>query len=294
MKHKNRLLGLVYALILLGFTAYVLLDTFSIARVYQKVEPTAEPATVQPMDPVITDSSYQDDHIQINLTEQRIHDTAVYIANIWVDDPSYLKTALAQDSYGRNIKEKTSEMAQNHNAILAVNGDYYGAREQGYVLRNGILYRSEASQDREALVIGKDGSFKIIKEAQVSAEQLEQEGAAQVLSFGPALVTDGQVSVDEHSEVGQATYSNPRTAIAQVSENHYLMVVSDGRTSRSEGLSLYQLAHILKDFGARTAYNLDGGGSSTMWFNGQIINEPVNHGSKISERRVSDIVYIGY
>lgn len=294
MKHKKRLFGLAYALCLLGFTAYVLLDTFSIARVYQKVEPSSETAAAYPMDPVITDSSYQDDHIQINITEQRLHDTAVYIANIWVSDPSYLKTALAQDSYGRNVKEKTSEMAQNHNAILAINGDYYGARDQGYVLRNGILYRSEGGRDREALVIGKDGSFKIIREETVSARQLEQEEASQVLSFGPALVMDGQVTVDEHSEVGQATYSNPRTAIAQVSESHYLMVVSDGRTSRSEGLSLYQLAHILKDLGARTAYNLDGGGSSTMWFNGQVINEPVNHGSKISERSVSDIVYIGY
>ena len=293
MKQKHRLFGLVYILCLLGFTAYVLLDTFAITRVYQKVAPT-EPPVLQPMAPVITDCSYQDEQIQINLTEQRIHDTAVYIANIWITDPSYLKTALAQDSYGRNIKEKTSQMAESHNAILAVNGDYYGAREEGYVLRNGTLYRTAPSHDREALVIGKDGSFKIIEEGQVSAEQLEQEGAAQVLSFGPALVMDGVVSVDEHSEVGQATYSNPRTAIAQVSENHYLMVVSDGRTSRSEGLSLFQLAHLLQDLGAQTAYNLDGGGSSTMVFNGRIINEPVNRGSKISERSVSDIVYIGY
>ena len=72
------------------------------------------------------------------------------------------------------------------------------------------------------------------------------------------------------------------------------MVVSDGRTDRSAGLTLYQLAGFLQSLGATTAYNLDGGGSSTMYFNGRVINEPVNHGSTVSERSISDIVYIGY
>ena len=79
-----------------------------------------------------------------------------------------------------------------------------------------------------------------------------------------------------------------------VDELHYLMVVSDGRTDRSDGLTLYQLAEFLQSLGATTAYNLDGGGSSTMYFNGRVVNEPVNHGSTVSERSVSDIVYIGY
>ena len=64
--------------------------------------------------------------------------------------------------------------------------------------------------------------------------------------------------------------------------------------SESEGLSLYQLAEVMKSYGAKTAYNLDGGGSSTLYFNGQVINKPTTGGNKISERAVSDIVYIGY
>lgn len=93
---------------------------------------------------------------------------------------------------------------------------------------------------------------------------------------------------------GQAMASNPRTAIGIIDENHYIIVVSDGRTSESEGLSLYQLAEVMKSYGAKTAYNLDGGGSSTLYFNGQVINKPTTGGNKISERAVSDIVYIGY
>ena len=87
--------------------------------------------------------------------------------------------------------------------------------------------------------------------------------------------------------------SNPRTAIGEISPLHYVFVVSDGRTSESAGLSLYELATVMKDLGCEVAYNLDGGGSSTMYFNGQVINNPTN-GTSSGERSVSDIVYIGY
>ena len=73
-----------------------------------------------------------------------------------------------------------------------------------------------------------------------------------------------------------------------------MFVVSDGRTSESEGLSLYELATFMQSLGVTTAYNLDGGGSSTIYFNGQVINNPTTNGNSISERKVSDIVYIGY
>ena len=114
-----------------------------------------------------------------------------------------------------------------------------------------------------------------------------------LLAFGPSLVENGEITVDTNSEVGQSMASNPRTAIGIIDENHYIIVVSDGRTSESEGLSLYQLAEVMKSYGVKTAYNLDGGGSSTLYFNGQVINKPTTNGT-ISERAVSDIVYIGY
>ena len=88
--------------------------------------------------------------------------------------------------------------------------------------------------------------------------------------------------------------SNPRTAIGIIDDSHYVFVVSDGRTNSSEGLTLYELAEFMQSIGAKTAYNLDGGGSSTMYFNGEVVNNPTSNGNKISERGVSDIVYIGY
>lgn len=295
MQRKRYLWSAIYALILALFTLYVLLDTFTISREMMQVPtaPSAPPVT-PPQQVQITDTSYSDGNISITITEIRQHDTQIYVADIQLKDPAYLRTALAKDTYGRNIKEKTSEMASDHGAILAINGDYYGSREKGYVLRNGVLYRTDADRDREDLVIYDDGGFGIISEKNVTAQNLQSNGAQQIFSFGPALLLGGQILVDEDTEVDQATNSNPRTAIAIVDDLHYLFVVSDGRTDRSEGLSLYELAQFLQSQGAKTAYNLDGGGSSTMWFHGKVINEPVNHSNTVSERSVSDIVYIGY
>jgi exopolysaccharide biosynthesis protein len=221
----------------------------------------------------------------------------VHVAEVSADSAEYLKTAFAQGSYGKNVTATTSATAESVNAILAINGDYYGAREKGYVIRNGKLYRSTAVSGQEDLVIYEDGSFGIINESEVTAEQLIAKGAVQTLSFGPALIENGSVAVDSDDEVGRAMASNPRTAIGIKSDGTYVFVVSDGRTDESEGLSLLQLAEFMKTLGVRTAYNLDGGGSSTMVFNGSVVNTPTGGGignGSGSERKVSDIVYIGY
>ena len=242
---------------------------------------------------VSTSDTYSDGNISVTLKEYRQNDTTIYVADVELSSSSYLKTALAQGSYGRNVTATTSEIAESVNAVLAVNGDFYGAQEKGYVIRNGKLYRDTAIDNQEDLVIYKDGSFGIINESEVTAQELINNGAVQTLSFGPALLQNGSIAVTSDEEVGKAMASNPRTAIGIIDENHYVFVVSDGRTSESEGLSLSELAQFMKSLGVKTAYNLDGGGSSTMYFNGSVVNNPTTGGSKTKERSVSDIVYIG-
>ena len=255
--------------------------------------PTQNVGSLTDQSPVSTATSYQDENITITLTQYREYDTSIYVADIMLSSPEYLQTALAQNAYGKNVTEKTSEMAAENGAILAINGDYYGSQESGYVLRNGVLYREIAERGQEDLVIYEDGSFEIITEDEVTAQELLERGAVQILSFGPALVTDGEISVSTGEEVGKAKSSNPRTAIGMIDDLHYVFVVSDGRTDESEGLTLYQLAEFMSELGAETAYNLDGGGSSSMVFNGNVINNPTTNGNRIKERSVSDIVYIG-
>ena len=291
----------VLGLLLTGSFSYSMLKTFVLAETISTVATTstssnAAAASQAAKTATVTDSSYKDDNISINLTETTVNNTQVYVADVTVSSSDYLKTAFAQNAYGTNVTAKTSVTAADNNAILAVNGDYYGANSTGYVIRNGVVYRDTVREDSSNgdLAIYKDGSFKVIYEDQISAEQLVNDGVVNLLAFGPALVENGEITVDTNTEVGQAMASNPRTAIGIIDENHYIIVVSDGRTSESEGLSLYQLAEVMKSYGAKTAYNLDGGGSSTLYFNGQVINKPTTGGNKISERAVSDIVYIGY
>ena len=235
---------------------------------------------------------YSDSNTSITLKRYRAYDSDIYVADITVSDASALKTALANNTYGRNITDTTSDMADENNAVLAINGDYYGARQSGYVIRNSKLYRN-TSGDRDALVIQKNGEFKFVSESETSAEQLLQSGALQVFSFGPVLLNNSEISVGENEEVGMAMASNPRTAVGYLGNNHYVFVVSDGRTSESAGLSLYELASFMKEIGVVDAYNLDGGGSSTMVFKGEIINNPTTNGHSNQERAVSDIIYIG-
>ena len=274
---------------------FVLAETISTVATTNTSSNTAQASQVAKT-ATVTNSSYKDENISINLTETTVNHTQVYVADVTVSSSEYLKTAFAQNSFGTNVTAKTSVTAADNDAILAVNGDYYGANSSGYVIRNGVVYRDTVRENSNNgdIAIYKDGSFKIIYEDQISAEQLVKDGVINLLAFGPALVENGEIVVGKNQEVGQAMASNPRTAIGIIDENHYIIVVSDGRTSESEGLSLYQLAEVMKSYGAKTAYNLDGGGSSTLYFNGQVINKPTTGGNKISERAVSDIVYIGY
>ncbi|HCI83969.1 MAG TPA: hypothetical protein DHV79_05095, partial [Lachnospiraceae bacterium] len=231
------------------------------------------------------------DDYSITVTKYQEYDTAIYVADITVSSAEIIKTALADDTYGKNITAYTSTIASENQAVLAINGDYYGAQESGYVIRNGVAYR-ETSDGEDILVLYADGSMKVLDSDDVTVQELLDQGAWQAWSFGPGLLSDGEVTVGENTEVSRAMNSNPRTAIGQIDDNHYVFVVSDGRTDESKGLSLYELAEFMESLGCRTAYNLDGGGSSTMYFNGSVINNPTTNG-RIRERAVSDIVYIG-
>jgi Exopolysaccharide biosynthesis protein related to N-acetylglucosamine-1-phosphodiester alpha-N-acetylglucosaminidase len=299
--------AIIYSVILTASTVFILLDTFVIPHIddgeiysqstesqtqTESLDGSGNITETEGSDPVITDTSYTDDNIKISIETVQLYDTTVYIADIQVSDIKYLKTAFAEGTYGRNIKETTSVMAEDNNAIFAINGDYYGFRNYGFVLRNGVLYRSKAS-DGDALVIDNEGNFSVVNEDSNNARTLCDQGAWQILSFGPSLIENGELTVTSSSTVDKEMKSNPRTAIGQISKLHYLFIVSDGRTDESAGLSLIELAKIMADKGCVTAYNLDGGGSSTMWFMGNVVNIPTD-GNTFGERSVSDIVYFGY
>jgi len=175
------------------------------------------------------------------------------------------------------------DMAVENDAVAAINGDYYGVESSGVVIRNGVLYRDDANAD--VLVLYEDGTMKAFSANEFDANMEMKNGAYQAWNFGPVLVEDGTAKTSFSSRISAA---NPRTAIGYVEPGHYVFVTVDGRQEGySSGMTLKELASVMKKFGCQVAYNLDGGQTSTMTFGDEIANQPYKGG-----RLTSDIIYI--
>ena len=156
---------ILYIILITLFAIFVLLDAFIIPKQYAKV-PEVKSIIEKPTDITITENSYTDENISIQILYDRYCDTNIYIADVKIKDISLLKTAFAGDTYGKNILQPTSLICQLHQGILAINGDYYGYRDDGYMIRNGIFFRDLARTEdlSEDLIIYTDGTTKIIDE----------------------------------------------------------------------------------------------------------------------------------
>ena len=263
---------------------------------------------------------YSDPDIYIDISTGRFEDyTDYYAADIRIRSLSYLRAGLAYDTPGENYNEKTSEICNRHKGIIAIDGDTYGSQKNGYVIRNGRVIRSSRNLSRrkaEDLAIYANGTFEIFNERDYTLDEIAAKGAWQVYSFGPGLISEGKKIVQKGEEVGTAAQQNmnQRCAIGMISPLHYVFMVSDGRIRQSPGLSLYQVGKVMESLHCYCAYNLDGGGSATMYLDdgsgnangmGALINyctqQLVGGNNKntlpetppIEEREVSDIVYIG-
>ena len=125
----------------MAFTAFILLDTFLLSTSYKVVEEKKEPIVNESTEIIREKNYYKDNNIEIKLTSTRKYNTDIYIADIKIKDINYLKTAFAKNTFGKNVTDYTSTIAKNHEAILAINGDFYGVQEKGFVLKNGHLHQ---------------------------------------------------------------------------------------------------------------------------------------------------------
>lgn len=236
-------------------------------------------------------NSYSSDNMQITINKNVMgtgSDTVTYyVADIYVTSVDYLLSAFANDTYGKNIKDTISGMATDNNAILAVNGDFYGDSEEGTVIRNGVVYRTDVV-DADVCVLFTDGTMKTYSPEDFDADTVIAQGAWQAWTFGPALLDGSGNVLTTFNTTDYINGENPRTAIGYVSPGHYVLVVVDGRDEGySRGVTVSELAAIMAEEGCQTAYNLDGGKSSAMVFEGEYINQPADGG-----REVSDIIYL--
>ena len=230
---------------------------------------------------VTTENSYSSPDISITVTEETYGRATYYLADIYVRDITCFQTALAGNTYGSGYRDSIEDMADLANALLAVNGDYYGNTNEGVVIRNGVIYRANDTSC-DVCVLYYDGTMRVTPGSSFSVEDAVADGAWQAWTFGPALLdTDGSV-LTSFSSTGRIIAANPRTAIGYYEPGHYCLVVVDGR-GESAGLTLPDLSQLFHDLGCTAAYNLDGGNSSIMVWNGETINDPSGGGRESSD-----------
>ncbi len=215
------------------------------------------------------DMSYhsKDLSIEINIVEK--NESVIYVAEVYFASMDNFMPVFANGKF-HNGYQTTTEMADEKDAIFAVNSDSCAAVDYGVIIRYGEVYREIVAADH--LAIYKDGSLKTFPGRNISAEYFLKKGVEHVFNFGPNLLNDGK-AIDNFM-YSHIRSPHPRTAIGMIEPYHYYFVVVDGRSDYSKSITLEELSAFMEGLGCVDAYNLDGGGSSTMVFMGRLINKP--------------------
>ena len=228
--------------------------------------------------------------VAVETVEQELegHFQRWYVADIYIKDISCFSSYVENDSYESYVTTPALELAELAGAILSINGDYCNAQnEKGLFVRNGVVYQQEQLPRCDIAVLYTDGSLETYAPGEYTAEGILERQPWQLWKFGPELLdADGQPlgSFNTSSAIEAA---NPRSALGYYEPGHYRFVVSEGRLrDGGYGLTMAELAQIFSDLGCKRAYNLDGGDSACMVFNGQVCNV------RSGQRELGDILLI--
>lgn len=195
---------------------------------------------------------------------------------IVVYDPSKLQLIFST-KYGTK-GEYLSTMAKNNKALVATNASGVsttgGNKVTGTAIKDGKVYAVGRNIDKGGGLIGftKDNILMLSKK---SAKETIEAGMDRAVEFGPFLIVNGEEATFKGN--GGWGVAN-RTAIGQRQDGIVLLIVIDGRQSSSRGISMVGLKDIFVKYKAYNAANLDGGGSSAMYADGKLINNPVGFG----------------
>ena len=253
----------------------------------------------------IADSTGEGARFVINMVEIPGDDDNIityYTVDLYVEKVTNILTNVAVNKDGELSRDDVASQAEEVGAKLAISGDYFRNSKIGYIVRNGMLYRDVKSKN-DYCILNTDGSLVCVDGSTFeSMKSIYTENVWQCWAFGPTLLTDsGKVITNNNNfNINGGRYhstdindngiqnKHPRSAIGYIEDGHYLFVLVDGRSEGySSGATLAELSQIMYDEGCRTAYNLDGGRSAVLWFNGEVINSPYKDG-----REISDIIYI--
>ena len=234
---------------------------------------------------------YLDDTI-LAITWKECMDGGVYtFSEIKIAHPSQFRRFLSGGEFGSDKLFVTTEMAQSVNAVVASSGDFYGYRQAGTLVYDGVVRRVDNGLV-DTCYIDKNGDllfssrFDQLDKAQ-SQEFVDQHEILFSLAFGPVLIDNGRVITPDSYAVGEINDHYPRAALCQLGKLHYLLAVVNGEEDQPEVPTIHRFARNLLDRGVTKAYALDGGQTAVIAMDGQLINA-VLYGQ---QRRISDIIY---
>lgn len=224
-----------------------------------------------------------------------------YIADIRSENETMHTITFNEEHPGRT-NGLPEDMAIDHKAVYAQNGDFYSYRvannkRTGVIIRNGEIIYSKTNKDPVLALPSLDtaaffpnGDMKVYESYEHTAQEYIDMGATEVLAFGPILLRDGVINPDMYTNF---THEEPRSAIGIIEPGHYIGMLVEGRTDFSDGCGLKFMAETLCNLGCQDALNLDGGGTSAMVFMGVSVELGSGQGVSENARAIPDILAIG-
>lgn len=248
---------------------------------------TQEPAAT-PIDTGEYPKTYSDSSCTITIYKEWYENAWCYAAHLEFTDYTRFGMACANGQYNSG-GEATSKAGNRLGAILCINGDYAtpGNGAGGYAIARGGVVCNDGANYCEAMYNSNNGLLTYRTYDNCSGQQLSTlvaEGkVTDTMQFGPAFLLNGSIQCGTGGGRAQRTFIGTNGNAGDI-----WIVVSDGRNNDGEsaGLTGYQCAAYLQSKGCTFGVPLDGGGSSTIWFQGKVLNAANGR-----ERAVADFVY---
>ena len=252
----------------------------------------AHPDVFAAGEPVKTDMSYVSDKVCIRI--ERIENPegfpkpmVVFVADVYIEDITSFRSAWSKDTLQQSALAPMDvlDLMEREGALLMINGDYVSKWDFGCVVKDGVVARQVDNPRYDACVLLKNGVMLTIDGDKANSDQILAMDPWQAWCFGPSLLDENGKAKDQFNSA--LTGVNPRTALGYYAPGHYCFVVVEGRRDKySKGMTFPQLSRFMESLGCAAAYNLDGGDSSVMAFDGRRVSKPRN------VRSVPDVIYI--
>ena len=262
-------------------------------------EPTPEPSGLigwaaggfVPAEEAVSDETeYISENLHITVTKVVDNETfgknlTYYVADIRLRDITSLRTSAAR-TFRHDDRARVDAIAKRENALVAISGDMFNQHlNRQLVIRNGVVYSGKTYQNWEVCLLYTDGTMEAMTVEEYKSRP-QRDDIWQAWEFGPSLL-DAEGHAMTSFPNSSVRVQNPRSVIGYYEPGHYCFVTVDGRQKHSRGLQMFELSQLMESLGCKVAYNLDGGESASMYWNGGIFSKPSDGG-----RVMADIVYI--